>query len=80
MNDLEIQCLAFVKEALTNRPKDYCGHTVSYNEKDREILLDIISEQKESIEQNKSTLSKECYELLMYLYQSLYELVQDKKI
>ena len=71
MNNLEIQCLEFAVDILTNRPKNLNGEISKYNKQDRDTILKNIYLQKEIVENNKNHLTEDCYSLLIDLYDGL---------
>ena len=79
MNNIERSVFDFVLDALTNRRKDLNGKIDKYSSKDKEILREIISEQKEEIENNKSNQSSDCYNALMNICKWL-ELLLDNNV
>lgn len=80
MNNLEIQCVEFATDILTNRPRNLNGETVKYDSQDRNILLKNIYLQKEIVENNKKYITEDCYNLLIDLYNGLVEIIAKGRI
>ena len=79
MNNINRSVFDFVLDALTNRPKDLDKKIDKYSDRDKIILREIISEQKEEIENNKNNLSSDCYYALMNICKWL-ELLLDNNV
>ena len=79
MNNIERSVFDFVLDTLTNRRKDLNGKIDKYSDQDKEILREIISKQKEEIENNKNNLSSDCYDALMNICKWL-ELLLDNNV
>ena len=80
LNNLEIQCLEFVIDILTNRPKNLNGETLNYDKQDKDILLNNIYLQKENVKNNKKRITEDCYNLLIELYDGLANIVVKHQI
>lgn len=75
LNNLEIQCLEFAIDILTNRPKNLNGEISKYDKQDKDIMLKNIYFQREAVENNKKHLTVDCYNLLIELYDGLVEII-----
>ena len=71
MNNLDKNCMDFIFDTLGNRPRDLKERFINYNNKDKEILKKLISEHKETLENNREELSIGCYNDLNGIYEWL---------
>ena len=80
MNNLEIECFNFVEEILCNFPKNQKGEVVLYQKKDIDKITEIINGQKDIVEFNKNKLSKDCYKILIQIYDGILKIVTKSKV
>ena len=80
MNNIERSVFDFVLDTLTNRPKDLNGKFDKYSTLDKEVLLKIITEQKETLKNSKNNVSSDSYSDLMNIYKWLEQLLENNVI
>ena len=80
MNNFEIECLDFIGELFTNRPKDINGKDTTYTDEDYTTLLNCCNEKKRLHEENLRNRHNNSYQLLLQLYDIVLELLKHKII
>lgn len=78
-NNIEQSNAEFIEDTLINRPSIKDKFT-NYNKQDREQLGKIIADHKQVLEKYKSSLSLDCYNDLMQIYNWLILLLDNDVI
>ena len=79
MNNIEQPHVEIIRDILANRP-NIEGKFINYNKQDREILRQIIAEQKQDLEASKPNLTVDCYNDLINIYNWLMLLLDNNII